>query len=161
MAFIDLGGAEGLSHISELSWQQVRHPSDILQIGDEIDVYILDLDHKRNRISLSLKRLHPDPWGLVDTKYYVDQLVSATVTNVVDFGAFVALENGVEGLIHISELADPPPQDPQEIVQPGNEIVVKIISIDSSRQRMGLSLKAIEGWEREDWIAQQTSDDKP
>lgn len=160
-AFIDLGGAEGLAHISELAWQQIRHPSDVLQAGDEVDVYILDLDHKHNRISLSLKRLHPDPWGLVDTTYYVDQLVSGTITNVVDFGAFVALDSGVEGLIHITELADPPPEDTQEIVQPGQEIVVKIISIDSSRQRISLSLNAIEDWEREDWINQQTSDDQP
>ncbi len=159
-AFIDLGGAEGLAHISELSWQQIRHPRDVLHVGDEVDVYILNLDHTNKRISLSIKRLHPDPWGLVDTTHYIDQLVSGTVTNVVDFGAFVALESGVEGLVHISELSDPPPEDAKEVVQARDEIVVKIISIDSARQRMGLSIKAIKDWEREDWIAQQNSNDE-
>jgi small subunit ribosomal protein S1 len=158
-AFVDLGGAEGLIHISEISWQHIQHPHDVLQVGDEIDVYILDLDHQRKRISLSLRRLHPDPWALVDSTYYIDQLVSGTVTNVVDFGAFVALESGVEGLIHISELTDLHIENPREIVQPGDEVVAKIITIDSPRQRMGLSLKAIEDWEREDWIGQQSSDD--
>jgi small subunit ribosomal protein S1 len=154
-AFVDLGGANGLIHKSELAWQRVRHPDEILQVGDEIDVYILHLDHKRKRIGLSLKRLQPNPWNIVQETYTVDQLVKGTVTNVVDFGAFVALDVGVDGLVHISELADPQPQAPQELVQSGDELVLRILSIDPVRQRMGLSLKKVSAPEREEWLAQQ------
>ncbi len=107
-AFVDLGGADGLIHSSDLAWRRVRHPKEVLQEGDEIEVYVLRLDHQRKRIALSLKRMQPDPWELVDQTYTTDQLVLGKVTNVVDFGAFVALDLGVEGLIHVTELADPP-----------------------------------------------------
>ncbi len=155
-AFIDLGGANGLIHKSELSWRRIRHPNEVLQVGNQIEVYILNLDHEYKRISLSLKRLSPDPWTLVDTTYYVDQLVSGTVINIVYFGAFVALKSGLEGLVHISELADPPPQKPQEVVQPGNELVFRILRIDSFHQRMNLSLKRAGDQVRDDWLAQHT-----
>jgi small subunit ribosomal protein S1 len=154
-AFVDLGGADGLIHNSELAWQRVRHPDEILQVGDEIDVYILHLDHKRERIGLSLKRLQPDPWHIDQETYNLDQLVKGTVANLVDFGAFVALDVGVDGLVHISELADPQPQAPQEIVQPGDELVLRILSIDPFRQRMGLSLKRVSASEHKEWLAQQ------
>jgi small subunit ribosomal protein S1 len=155
-AFVDLGGADGLIHNSELAWQRVRHPDEILQVGDEIDVYILHLDHKRKRIGLSLKRLQPNPWDIVQETYTVDQLVKGLVTNVVDFGAFVALDIGAEGLVHISELADPQPQSPREVVQPGDELVLRILSIDPSRQRIGLSLKRVSAPEHNnEWLAQQ------
>ena len=157
-AFVDLGGADGLIHSSELAWRKVRHPREVLQVGDEIEVYILGLDHKRKRISLSLKRLQPDPWVLVEDMLTVDQLVSGTVTNIADFGAFVALDFGVEGLLHISELADPQPEKPQEIVQPGEELVLRILRIDPIRRRLGLSLKKVSTAEREEWLAQQTND---
>ncbi len=152
-AFVDLGGAEGLIHISELTWRRVRHPSEILQVGDEIDVYILRLDHERKRVGLSLKRLQPNPWTLVDETYTLDQLVSGTVTNVVDFGAFVALDLGVEGLVHVSELADTPPSNPRELVKRGDELVLRILRIDSFRERIALSLKQVSEQERDDWLA--------
>jgi small subunit ribosomal protein S1 len=155
-AFVDLGGAEGLIHISELAWRRIQHPSEVLRVGDEIEVYVLRLDHERKRISLSLKRLQPSPWGVVDETYTVGQLVSGTVTNVVDFGAFVLLDIGVDGLIHISELADPSPSDPREVVQQGDRVVVRILRIDALRHRLALSLKQVSNQERGEWLAQQT-----
>ncbi len=154
-AFVDLGGADGLIHISELAWRRVRHPREVLRVGDEIDVYVLRLDHQRKRIGLSLKRLQPNPWGLVDETYTVDQLVSGRVTNVVDFGAFVALDLGVEGLVHSSELTDLPPAEPQEIVKAGDELVLRILRIDSVRQRIALSLKGVSEGERDEWLAER------
>jgi small subunit ribosomal protein S1 len=157
-AFVDLGGADGLIHISELAWQYVQHPSEVVQVGDEVKVYVLRLDHKRKRIALSLKRLEPYPWDLVDTSYSEGQLVLGRVTGVVDFGAFVALEIGVEGLVHISELADPAPAHPSAIVRRGDELVLRILRIDSFRHRIGLSLKQVSAAEREGWLAEQTPD---
>ncbi len=154
-AFVDLGGAEGLVHISELAWRRVRHPKEVVGVGDEIDVYVLRLDHERQRIGLSLKRLHPNPWTVVDETYTLDQLVSGTVTNVVDFGAFVALDLGVEGLVHVSELADSPPSNPRELVKRGDELVLRILRIDSFRERIALSLKQVSEQERDDWLARQ------
>ncbi len=155
-AFVDLGGADGLIHISELAWRYVQHPKEVLQLGDEIKVYILKLDHKRNRIALSLKRLQPYPWDLVDTNYSEGQLVSGTVTGVKDFGAFVALDAGVEGLVHVSELADPPPEDPRTVLQPDDELVLRILHIDTFRHRIALSLKQVSAEERDKWSAQRT-----
>ncbi|MDH4136079.1 MAG: S1 RNA-binding domain-containing protein, partial [Anaerolineae bacterium] len=106
-AFVDIGGADGLVHISELSWQRVRHPREVLQAGEEVDVYVLRLDHEKKRIGLSIKRLQPEPWMLIDDKYDVGQLVEGTITKLTNFGAFAAVKEGVEGLIHISELAEP------------------------------------------------------
>jgi small subunit ribosomal protein S1 len=160
-AFMDLGGADGLIHISELAWQRVRHPSEVLQVGDEIEAYVLRLDHKRKRISLSLKRLQPSPWGLVDKTYSVGQLVSGTVSNVVDFGAFVSLDIGVDGLVHVSELADPRPSDPREVVQRGDELVLRILRIDSLRHRIALSLKRVSNQERGEWLAQRAGEQNP
>jgi small subunit ribosomal protein S1 len=157
-AFVDVGGADGLVHISELAWRHVQHPSEVLQVGEDVTVYVLKLDHKRKRIGLSLKRLQPHPWNLVDADYSEGQLVSGTVTGIKDFGAFVALEAGVEGLVHISELADPPPEDPRAILQRGDELVVRILHIDTFRHRIGLSLKAVSAQEREKWLARQSPD---
>jgi len=154
-AFVDLGGADGLIHISELSWQRVHDPSQVLQVGDKVEVYVLCLDHERKRISLSLKRLKPDPWDLVDVTYTVGQLVSATVIGIVKFGAFVLLDIGVEALVHISELADPPPSDPHEVVKRGDELVLRVLRIDSLRHRMALSLKRVSNRERGEWLARQ------
>ena len=155
-AFVDLRGADGLIHISELAWERVNDPSEVVQVGDEVEVYVLHLDHERKRISLSLKRLQPSPWSRVDTAYAVGQLVSGTVTNVVSFGAFVRLDIGVEGLVHVSELADPPPTDPQQVVQQGDELVLRVLRIDILRHRIGLSLKQVSNRERGEWLAQQT-----
>jgi small subunit ribosomal protein S1 len=154
-AFVDLGGADGLIHNSELAWYRVRHPSQLLQVGDEIEVYILRLDYERKRIGLSLKRLQPNPWAFVSETHTAGQLVLGVITNLVDFGAFALLDSGLEGLIHISELADPQPQTPQEVVQQGDELVLRILSIDPFRYRLGLSLKRVSAQERDEWLAQQ------
>jgi small subunit ribosomal protein S1 len=140
-AFVDLGGADGLLHISELAWHRVRHPREVLSVGDEVDVYVLRLDHERGRIGLSIKRLQPDPWTLVDEKYQVGQVVRGEITNVVAFGAFARLEPGVEGLIHISELAEGKISHPSSVVKKGDEVTLRIISINAGRRRIGLSLR--------------------
>ena len=159
-AFVDLGGADGLVHISELSWRRVGHPKEVLEVGQEIDVHVLRLDHERKRISLSLKRLEPNPWDLVDGRYVEGQLVSGTVTNTTDFGAFVRLGVGVDGLIHISELASVPPEDPKEVVQRGEELVLRILRIDSVRHRIALSLKRVTPQERGAWMAQRMAEEE-
>jgi len=154
-AFVDLGGADGLIHLSELAWRRVRHPNEVVQVGDEIEVYVLRLDYKRKRISLSLKRLQPSPWELVDEIYTQGQLVPGIVTNVVGFGAFILLDIGVEGLAHVSELADPPPSDPREVVQQGDELVLRILRIDAFRHRISLSLKRVYPQEEEENLVQE------
>jgi small subunit ribosomal protein S1 len=153
-AFVDLGGADGLVHISELSWRRVRHPRDVVNVGDEIEVYILRLDEERNRIGLSIKRLQPEPWALVEDKYELGQLVEGVVTNVVDFGAFAEIEEGIEGLIHVSELADMPIAHPKDVVKKGDLLLLRIIRIDARRKRLGLSLKRVLESEWAEWAAQ-------
>ncbi len=139
-AFVDLGGADGLIHISELSWRRVKHARDVLRVGEEVEVYVLRVDRERKRIGLSLKRLQPDPWQLVEEKYDVGQIVRGVITNITDFGAFARIEDGIEGLIHVSELSDGD-FAPRDLVREGEELYVKVLSIESTRQRMGLSLK--------------------
>ena len=139
-AFVDLGGADGLIHISELSWRRVKHARDVLKVGEEVEVYVLRVDRDRKRIGLSLKRLQPDPWHVAEEKYEVGQIVKGTVTNIVDFGAFARIEDGIEGLIHVTELSDGD-FAPRDLVREGEELYVKILSMDADRQRMGLSLK--------------------
>jgi small subunit ribosomal protein S1 len=140
-AFVDLGGLEGLIHISELSWGRVGHPSDILHRGQDIEVYVLSVDRENARIALSLKRLHPDPWQTVAERYYVGQVVVGTITNVVDFGAFACIEEGLEGLIHVSELAEGHFLHPRNVVAEGQHVRTRILSIDSDARRLGLSLR--------------------
>lgn len=140
-AFVDLRGIEGLIHISELSWDRVAHPSQILKVGDEIDVYIMEVDEERGRLALSRKRLQSDPWRELEKRYQVGQMVEGVITKVVDFGAFVRLEEGVEGLIHISELAEGSFLHPRNVAREGDVVRVRILSIDAPRRRMGLSLK--------------------
>jgi small subunit ribosomal protein S1 len=140
-AFIDLGGADGLAHISELSWQRVNHPREVLSPGQEVQVVVVEIDAERERIGLSLRRLQSNPWESIDQRYTLGQLVQGPVTNVAPFGAFVQIEDGVEGLIHASELAQDPQAQPRDLLQPGQNVTAKIISIDKQRQRMGLSLR--------------------
>lgn len=140
-AFVDLGGADGLIHISELAWHHVRHPREILNIGDEVDVYVLRVDRERERIGLSRKRLFPDPWTRVEEMYMVGQWVEGVVTDVVDFGAFVQLPDGIEGLVHISEMAGEEPKDPREILRSGEKVEVEILRIQPDRRRMKLSMQ--------------------
>ena len=140
-AFVDLGGVEGLIHISELSWGRVRHPNDILQSGDQIKVYVLEINSDESRVALSLKRLQPDPWKTVEERYHVDQIIEGQVTHVVDFGAFVCVEEGLEGLIHISELAEGQFLHPYNVVKEGDQIKARILQIDGKARRLGLSLR--------------------
>lgn len=143
-AFVDLGGVEGLIHISELSWGRIDHPRDVLQSGQEVNVYVLNVNPAEERVGLSLKRLLPDPWETVEERYKPRQLVEGVVTNVVSFGAFVRLEEGLEGLIHVSELAEGNFLHPRNVVQEGENIVAHVLSVDSHRRRMALSLRRVD-----------------
>jgi small subunit ribosomal protein S1 len=143
-AFVDLDGIDGLIHISELSWSHVNHPSEILSIGDTVKVKVLDIDRDRQRISLGLKQTQEDPWQRIVDTYTVGDELAGKVTKVVTFGAFVEILDGVEGLVHISELAPHHVESPREIVHPGDEIRVKILEIDSERRRLSLSAKRVE-----------------
>ncbi|HEY4811109.1 MAG TPA: 30S ribosomal protein S1 [Solirubrobacteraceae bacterium] len=143
-AFVDLDGIDGLIHISELSWSHVNHPSEILTIGDTVKVKVLDIDRDRQRISLGLKQTQEDPWQRIVDTYNVGDELAGKVTKVVTFGAFVEILDGVEGLVHISELAPHHVESPREIVHPGDEIRVKILEIDSERRRLSLSAKRVE-----------------
>jgi small subunit ribosomal protein S1 len=144
-AFVDLNGIDGLIHISELSWSHVNHPSEILNIGDTVQVKVLDIDRDRQRISLGLKQTQEDPWQRVVSTYNVGDELEGKVTKVVTFGAFVEILDGVEGLVHISELAQHHVENPREIIEPGDEIRVKILEIDEERRRLSLSIKRVEG----------------
>jgi small subunit ribosomal protein S1 len=147
-AFVDLGGVEGLVHISELSWDRVSKPGDVLMPGQEVEVYVLGVNPDKGRIALSLKRLSPNPWLGVEERYQVGQLLKGTVTNVVSFGAFVRLEEGVEGLIHISELAEGSLLHPRNIVHEGDVVRVLVLKVDQANQRLGLSLRQTHGMGR-------------
>ncbi len=142
-AFVDLGGVDGLIHISELSWGRVEHPSDVVKVGDEVEVFVLDVDRERERVSLSLRRLQPKPWETVLERYAIGQVVEGTVTRVVPFGAFVRLDDGIEGLVHISELADRYVAHPHEVVHEGDRVQVRILNIDPKAKRMGLSIRQV------------------
>jgi small subunit ribosomal protein S1 len=144
-AFVDLEGIDGLIHISELSWSHVNHPSEILSIGDTVSVKVLDIDRQRQRISLGLKQTQEDPWQRVVDTYNIGDELEGNVTKVVTFGAFVEILDGVEGLVHISELAQHHVDNPREIIQPGDPVRVKILEIDSERRRLSLSIKRVEG----------------
>src|SRR5205085_7675421 len=144
-AFVDLDGIDGLIHISELSWSHVNHPSEILSIGDTVSVKVLDIDRDRQRISLGLKQTQEDPWQRVVDTYNIGDELEGTVTKVVTFGAFVEILDGVEGLVHISELAQHHVENPRELVQQGDVVRVKILEIDSERRRLSLSIKRVEG----------------
>jgi small subunit ribosomal protein S1 len=150
-AFVNLGGADGLIHISELSWGRVTHPQEILSVGDEVEVFVLNVEPDRQRIGLSLKRLQSEPWAQVEEKYTVEQLVQGKVTKLTTFGAFVRLDSNIEGLIHISELADRHVNHPKEILTEGEDVSVRIIRIDPERKRIGLSLKGAEEHTELDW----------
>jgi small subunit ribosomal protein S1 len=139
--FIDLGGVEGLIHVSELSWGRVCDPNEVVSLGDEVEVCILQIDHERNRVALSLKRLQPNPWDTIHDRYHEGQIAEAVITSTVSYGAFARLEDGVDGLIHISGISNQNAnQKPGDIFFEGQPVRVKILSIDASRQRLGLSI---------------------
>lgn len=138
--FVDLGGVEGLIHISELSWGRVSHPNAIVKLGEQIDVQVLDISPERCRVALSLKRLAPNPWEQASTEFPVGTIHNAVITSVMSYGAFARIEAGVEGLIHGSEMVLGPSQTPRDILFQGQELQVRILHLDASHQRMGLSL---------------------
>jgi small subunit ribosomal protein S1 len=142
-AFVDLGGLEGLVHISELSWGWVSHPADRVRPGDELEVFVIGVNRAERKVALSVKRLTPDPWSLVDTRYRVGGLVEGVITNVVSFGAFMQLEEGLEGLIHISELANGNFTHPRMVVKEGSRVTALVLGIDSARRRLALSLRQV------------------
>jgi small subunit ribosomal protein S1 len=138
-AFVNLGGADGLIHVSELAWHRVDHPRDVLKVGDETDVYVLNLDRDSNRIALSRKRLLSDPWEDADQRYHEGQLVEGVVTNVVDFGAFIALDNGLEGLLHLSEMGDGSLKEPYSYVKKGDRLSLRISHLEPEKRRVGFT----------------------
>jgi small subunit ribosomal protein S1 len=144
-AFVDLDGIDGLIHISELSWSHVNHPSEVVSIGDTVRIKVLDIDRDRQRISLGLKQTQEDPWQRVVSVHRPNDVLEGTVTKVVAFGAFVEILPGVEGLVHISELANHHVENPSEVVEPGAKLNVKILEIDEERRRLSLSIKRVEG----------------
>jgi small subunit ribosomal protein S1 len=142
-AFVDLDGIDGLIHISELSWSHVNHPSEVVAIGDTVRIKVLDIDRDRQRISLGLKQTQEDPWQRVISAHRPGDVLEGEVTKVVAFGAFVEILPGVEGLVHISELADHHVESPSEVVEPGTKLNVKILEIDEERRRLSLSIKQV------------------
>lgn len=143
-AFIDLGGLEGLIHVSEVSWGRVAHPRDVLACNQCVRVSVIGVDREQGRVALSLKRLRPDPWATIEDRYCVGQLIEGVVTNVVNFGAFVCVEDGLEGLVHISELADGHFLHPRNVVHEGERVRARVMSIDGAGRRLGLSLRQVE-----------------
>ena len=141
-AFVDLGGIDGLVHISELSWNHVNHPSEVVKVGDEVEVEVLDVDLQRERISLGLKQTTEDPWIKLVESYPVGSIVDGKVTKTVPFGAFVELGQSIEGLVHISEMAMRHIDTPAQVVKPGDMVKVKVMEINPDRRRISLSMKA-------------------
>jgi small subunit ribosomal protein S1 len=149
-AFVDIGGGvDGLVHVSELSWKHVDHPSEVVSVGQEVDVEVLDVDLDRERVSLSLKATQEDPWREFERKYQAGEVISGQVTKLVPFGAFVRVAEGIEGLVHISELSHEHVESPEQVVQVGDQVRVKVVDVDVSRRRISLSIKRVSEEERE------------
>ena len=138
--FVDLGGVEGLVHVSEISWGRVRHPSDVVNIGEQLLVYVIGVDQDRSRIALSLKRMHPNPWLTAEERYYPGLITQAVVTSILPFGAFARLEEGLDGLIHVSEISVSE-MDPSHTLYEGQQVRVRVLHVDAAKQRLGLSLR--------------------
>ena len=143
-AFVDLGGFEGLIHISELSWGRVSAPSDVVNPGDRVRVLVLETNPDEQKVALSLKRLQPDPWQGVEERYHPGQVVEAVVTNVVNFGAFARFEEGLEGLIHVSELAEGSFMHPRNVIREGDRVRARVIAVDGSKRRIALTLRPVD-----------------
>jgi small subunit ribosomal protein S1 len=144
-AFVDLGGYEGLVHVSELAWSRVNHPRDLLQIGQRVNVYVMSIAPQEGRIALSLKRARQNPWEGIESRYQIGQIVRGVITNVVQFGAFVKVENDLEGLVHVSELADGSFLHPRNVIKEGDEVVARVIGVDAKQRRLALSLRGVDG----------------
>jgi small subunit ribosomal protein S1 len=144
-AFVDLGGVDGLVHVSELSWKHVDHPSEVVQVGQEVEVEVLDVDLERERVSLSLKATQEDPWKEFERKYSAGEIIDGQVTKLVPFGAFVRVAAGIEGLVHISEISDQHIETPESVLSVGQEVRVKVIEVDVPRRRISLSMRQVGG----------------
>jgi predicted RNA-binding protein with RPS1 domain len=144
-AFVDLGGVDGLVHVSELSWKHVDHPGEVVTVGQEVDVEVLDVDLERERVSLSLKSTQEDPWKEFERKYKAGEIIEGQVTKLVPFGAFVRVAQGIEGLVHISELSHEHVESPEAVLSVGDEVRVKVIDVDVSRRRVSLSMRQVSG----------------
>jgi small subunit ribosomal protein S1 len=141
-AFIDLGGIEGLVHVSEISWGRVRHPGDVVKVGDKVRVSIINVDPDRARVALSLKRLCPNPWETAESRYFPGQITEAVITSIVPYGAFARLEEGLDGLIHVTEVSQPEiSEDPLKTLSEGQRVQVRVLHVDATKQRLGLSLQ--------------------
>lgn len=162
-AFVDIGGADGLVHLSELSWKHITHPNEVLRVGQEVEVVVLNVDHERKRIGLSLKRREDDPWTLIQKKYQIGQLITGTITKLAKFGAFARVEgeDEIEGLIHVSELSDGHIEHPREVVTEGQTLTLRVIKIDADKRRMGLSLKRVASAEYADTDWEQVAANIP
>lgn len=156
-AFVDLGGIDGLVHLSELSWKRVEHPREVVEVGQEVEVYVLGVDRERQRVALSLKRLQPDPWATVEERYQEGQLVEGLITRLTKWGAFASIagDEAIEGLIHVSELDEGPVVHPRDVLHPGQVVTLRVIGVDQRRHRMALSLKQVSQGEflDQDWRA--------
>jgi len=156
-AFVDLGGIDGLVHLSELSWKRIAHPREVVKIGQEVDVCVLNVDKERQRVALSIKRLLPDPWNSVAERYQEGQLVEGVITNLTKWGAFASIvgDEAIEGLIHISELDDRPIVHPRDVIQPEQVVTLRVIGLDATHHRLSLSLKRVSEGEfmEQDWQA--------
>jgi small subunit ribosomal protein S1 len=139
--FVDLGGVEGLIHVSEISWGRVRHPEDVVHYGDRVRVHVINVDPDRSRVALSMKRLYPNPWETAEARYFPGQVTEAVITSLVSFGAFARLEEGLDGLIHVSEICkEDPSANLEEMVYEGQRVKVRVLHVDSAKQRLGLSM---------------------
>jgi small subunit ribosomal protein S1 len=159
-AFVDLGGGvSGLLHVSELAWHRVEHPSKVLSVGEELQVEIQEVDVERERVSLSRKAVLPNPWDTIEERYNIGDLIAGTVTNVEDFGAFVEVQSGVVGLVHVSEIEIFGPATVHDIIRPGDEVLVRIIDIDPYEERLSLSLRRVSSEEQIEWMRQHAEDE--
>jgi len=156
-AFVDLGGMDGLVHLSELSWRRVTHPREVVEVGQEVEVYVLGVDRERQRVALSFKRLQPDPWASIEERYHEGQLVEGAVTRLTKWGAFASIvgDEAIEGLIHVSELDEAPVVHPRDVIQPGQVVTLRVLGVDGARHRLALSLKQVAQGEYmdQDWKA--------
>jgi ribosomal protein S1 len=150
--FVDIGDIDGLVHKSQLDWQQVNHPSDIAKVGEDIEVQVIDIDLKRERVGLSRKALLPDPWDEIESSYVVGDLIEVEITSMVDFGAFAKLPEGVQGLIHNTQLGYSAPGTNSDVLKPGMKVLVKILRIEPNRERISLSMQNVPLEKQIDWL---------
>lgn len=156
--FVDLGGVDGLVHISELAWHRIDHPREVVKVGDEVDVYVMKIDRDDQRISLSRKKMLPNPWDTVEQRYHINQLVEGCITRIVDYGAFAEIEPGVEGLLHLSQLSRGQVENAGEVVKEGETHLLRVVSIEKDRQRIGLSLRQVSANEQIEWMSRKQAE---